>query len=249
MGVTNTPNYNLIKPNIYEEFDAWGAHLNANADTLDGIIKTNADAAAVADAKAVAAQGTADQAVADAATAQVAADAAQTTADGKANAIHTHAIGDVTDLQTELDNLNTLKAPLDSPAFTTGATIDGDAVATQPYVQGEIHKPCTWPGDTDYTLTLDDIGRTLVFTGITAARTLTIPHHDTLNFPLGTRINVANWDGAYPLTIVGENGQNIAIGNTGKFDLSTPGSAATLEKLWGTPGEGSSGWLLVGDLS
>lgn len=47
---------------------------------------------------------------------------------------HQHTIAQVTDLQTTLDG----KAPLASPAFTTGATIDGEAVATQEYVDTQI---------------------------------------------------------------------------------------------------------------
>ena len=47
---------------------------------------------------------------------------------------HQHTIAQVTDLQTTLD----AKAPLASPAFTTGATIDGKDVATQEYVDTQI---------------------------------------------------------------------------------------------------------------
>jgi len=38
MGTTLTPNYNLIKPNIFEELDSWGGHVNANSDSIDSLI-------------------------------------------------------------------------------------------------------------------------------------------------------------------------------------------------------------------
>ena len=42
---TTTPNYGLIKPNDNADVDLWGVHLNANADTIDTQMKTNANAA------------------------------------------------------------------------------------------------------------------------------------------------------------------------------------------------------------
>ncbi len=37
---TTTPNYGLIKPVPNADNDVWGDHLNSNADTLDGLLKT-----------------------------------------------------------------------------------------------------------------------------------------------------------------------------------------------------------------
>lgn len=47
MGVTYTTNYNLIRPNPFEEEDSWGPILNANWDTVDTQIKARADAIAL----------------------------------------------------------------------------------------------------------------------------------------------------------------------------------------------------------
>lgn len=44
MGTTTTTNYGLIKPNPFEEEDAWGPYLNSNWDTVDTQIKARADA-------------------------------------------------------------------------------------------------------------------------------------------------------------------------------------------------------------
>ena len=44
---TRTPNYSLYKPVPNSDADVWGDHLNANADTLDAIIKTVENAAGV----------------------------------------------------------------------------------------------------------------------------------------------------------------------------------------------------------
>ncbi|MEN9419322.1 MAG: hypothetical protein RI988_2942 [Pseudomonadota bacterium] len=44
MGTTVTTNYGLIKPNPFEEEDAWGPYLNSNWDTVDTQIKARADA-------------------------------------------------------------------------------------------------------------------------------------------------------------------------------------------------------------
>lgn len=38
--VTNTPNYSLKKPTVGGDDNAWGTHLNSNADTLDSLLKS-----------------------------------------------------------------------------------------------------------------------------------------------------------------------------------------------------------------
>lgn len=47
MGTTLTVNYNFIKPNIAEEIDIWGPHLNANFTSIDTLLKTANDAIAL----------------------------------------------------------------------------------------------------------------------------------------------------------------------------------------------------------
>jgi len=46
MGVTNTTNYSLIKPNPGEERDAWGPYVNSNMDTIDTQLKSLSDSKA-----------------------------------------------------------------------------------------------------------------------------------------------------------------------------------------------------------
>lgn len=241
MGTTSTPNYGLIKPNIYEEFDTWGSHVNNNSDTLDGIIKGNENAAAAA---------------------QAAADAAQATADGKADLVHTHVWADITDppasfppsahnhtisevtgLQGALD----AKAGLDSPAFVGNPTYGGSTLASQEYVLGEVHKAHKWIGDADYTLTASDLGRSLMFGGpLTGTRTLTLP--DDLAIWPGLRFNVGIWDGDGSVQIVPQANSNATmISKDSKNILTGAGAGVTIEKML-SDGTLQMYWV-VGDLS
>jgi len=157
---------------------------------------------------------------------------------------HTHLAEDVTDLGDVLADY----APLEAPALTGNATIDGAVIASQDYVQGEVHKPHEWMGDNDYTLTADDIGRSLMFSGLTTNRTLTLPND--LNIPMGARINVGIWTGSeFKLTIVAEPGDVVGLlSRDWKASLSATGQGATLEKMLNGTGEFQQMWWLVGDL-
>jgi len=61
MSFTPTTNYNLQRPNVNTELDAWGDDLNDNWQKVDTQMKLNADAAAAA--MAAVASGTADGSV------------------------------------------------------------------------------------------------------------------------------------------------------------------------------------------
>lgn len=152
---------------------------------------------------------------------------------------HSHVIGDVTGLQAALD----AKAPLDSPAFTTTATLDGAALATQTYVQGEVHKAIrTITTDTAHTLQLTDSGKTIKMTPTTADRALTVPPNSSVAFPIGTRINVGNWDATYATIVTAGAGVTIRSKDS-LVNVSGLYAGATLEKI------GTDEWWLVGDIS
>lgn len=126
MGVTNTTNYNLIKPNPGEERDAWGPYLNTNMDTIDAQIKARADAITAlqsgkqdvdADLTAIAAlAGTSGLLKKTSANAWT----LDTTSYSPVG--HSHVIGDVTGLQSALDGKQPLDADLTAiAALTPGA--------------------------------------------------------------------------------------------------------------------------------
>ena len=52
MADANTPNYNLVKPEVGLSRDTWGNKTNSNWDIVDPVMKANEDAAAAAQAKA-----------------------------------------------------------------------------------------------------------------------------------------------------------------------------------------------------
>jgi hypothetical protein len=252
MGVTNTTNYNLIKPNIYEELDAWGTHSNTNWDSVDGIMKTNETAAATAsaeaataDGKAVAAQADATQALADAATADGKAVAAQGDAtQALADAAAAQSTANTADGKADANTTN--KAPLDSPAFTTTATLDGAALATEPYAKGQTERPAWFHDDTNVTLDVADYyGRTHCMRGLTAARTVTLVNTAAqAAFPQGARMNIVNYDAGdtHDVTIVAGTGVTL---HSKDSNVIVRGAYAgvTVEKM------DDNTWMLIGDLS
>jgi len=153
---------------------------------------------------------------------------------------HTHVAEDVTDLGDVLADY----APLEAPALTGNATIDGDAIASEPYVDaavlGEVHKPTNKQGG-NYTLALTDLGKSVLMDSGSGDLTLTVPPEASVAFPIGARVNVGNW-GSNVVTIT--PGADVDIFSKGdSFALAEIRAGATLEKT------GSNEWWLVGDLS
>jgi len=123
MGVTNTTNYNLIKPNPGEERDAWGPYLNTNMDTIDTQIKARADAITAlqsskqdvdADLTAIAALAGTSGILAKTAANTWTLDTTSYSPVG-----HTHTIANVTGLQAALDGKQPLDADLTAIAALT----------------------------------------------------------------------------------------------------------------------------------
>jgi hypothetical protein len=169
--------------------------------------------------------------------------ATQAALDGKANASHSHAVADVTGLQTVLDG----KAPLASPAFTGTPTAPSPAPyadTTQIATTAQVYDTVTTVPEnvqtgTAYTLALADAGR-LVTLNNAAAVTLTIPTNASVAFPSGTRIDLVQY-GAGQVTV---GGAGVTIRSSGgRLRLSGQYAGATLWK------RGADEWLLIGDIT
>lgn len=159
----------------------------------------------------------------------------------KAASSHTHAISEVTSLQTSLD----AKAPLASPALTgtptapsAAAYADSGQIATTAQVYDTVTTvPENAQVGTAYTLALADVGR-MVTLNNAAAITLTIPTNATVAFPVGTRIDILQY-GAGQVTV----GGSVTIRSAGsKLKLAGQYSGATLWK------RATNEWALIGDI-
>jgi hypothetical protein len=152
---------------------------------------------------------------------------------------HTHPISEVTDLQAALDE----KAPLADPDFEGSASVDGELLATQAYVVETANLPSVLVNDGSHTLQLADIGRTIRVVAATNDRTVTIPTNASVPFPVGTRVNVANWySTGFAVSLAPAGGVSFYTKGDART-LAAPGAGATLEKV------GTDEWWAVGDLS
>ena len=160
----------------------------------------------------------------------------------KAASSHSHAISDVTSLQTSLD----AKAPLASPALTgtptapsAAAYTDSTQIATTAQVFDTVTTvPENAQTGTTYTLALTDAGR-MVTLNNAAAITLTIPTAASVAFPIGTRIDLFQL-GVGQVTVTG----SVTLRSSGsKVKLAGQYSGATLWK------RGTNDWALIGDIA
>ena len=169
--------------------------------------------------------------------------ATQNALNGKANTSHSHAVADVTGLQTTLDG----KAPLASPALTGTPTAPSAAAyadSTQIATTAQVHDTVTTVPEnaqtgTSYTLVLADAGK-LVTLNNAAAITLAIPANASVALPLGTRIDLLQY-GAGQVTV---GGAGVTIRSSGsRLKLSGQYAGATLWK------KGTDEWVLIGDIT
>jgi hypothetical protein len=115
----------------------------------------------------------------------------QTALNGKANSSHSHAVADVSRLQTALDG----KAPLASPALTGTPTAPSAAAytdTTQLATTAQVYDTVTSVPEnaqtgTAYTLALSDAGKLVTFNNAVAI-TLTIPTNVSVALPFGRTV-------------------------------------------------------------
>jgi len=178
--------------------------------------------------------------------------AIQTQINGKANSSHTHAISDVTNLQTSLD----AKANLAGPTFTgnvvlpstttignVSATelgyVDGVTSAIQTQIDGKADKTVSLSTKTGaYTFALVDLN-TLVQYNSPSAASFTIPQDNTF-WPIGQRLEVLQINTGQ-LTIAG--GSGVTVNGTPTTKIRTQWSSASIIK------RAANVFVVVGDLA
>jgi hypothetical protein len=144
-------------------------------------------------------------------------------------------------IQTQLD----AKAPIASPTFTGTVTVAASGIAFTDGTQTKEGVPSrtTISQKTDsYTLSSLTERDTLIEMGKSTAQTLTIPTDATLNFPVGTSIDILQ-TGAGQVTIAAATPATTTVNGTPGLKLRTQWSSATLLK------RAANTWVVMGDLS
>lgn len=138
------------------------------------------------------------------------------------------------------ESASAIYAPLDSPELTgtpiTPDPISATQIANKRYVDTVLINTQL----NSYSLVLSDVGK-LIEMRSTDPNNLTVPLESSVNFEIGTNIDVYQYSTGQT-TIVAEPGVTL-ISSGGKLKLSSQYSAATLVKV------GSDEWLVIGDLS
>ncbi len=156
MANSYTANYNLTKPEVGGDSNAWGSHINADLDTIDTTMKANADAAAAAQASATAASTAAATAQSAANTAQTAANnAMQTTgvtsgADAAAGTIGEYLTGTISGTVTVQAQVGTLALTAGDWDVWASASfaVSGTATVTGLSISATGSAPTGQPGRT-----------------------------------------------------------------------------------------------------
>lgn len=225
MGTTSTTNYNLLKPNPFEEDDTWGSILNSNLDKIDTQMKVNANAITALDAakQPLDADLTAIAALAGTSgfLKKTAADTWSLDTATYSVVGHTHVMANITDLQAAMD----AKAPLASPAFTgtptapTPATADSSTkIATTAYVKANIAGISGGGGGTVTSVAVSGGSTGLTTSGgpITTSGTITIA---------GT---LAVGNGGTGSTTASGARTNLGLGSAATYSVSTSGANVPL---------------------
>ena len=153
------------------------------------------------------------------------------------------ALGDDANFASTVTNNLAAKAPLASPTFTGTVTVSASGIAFSDGTQTKEGVPSRTPisqKTASYTLSALTERDTLVEMGSSSALTLTIPTDATLNFPIGTSIDILQTSTGQ-VTIAGSSG--VTVNATPGLKLRTTWSSATLFK------RAANTWVVYGDLT
>jgi hypothetical protein len=114
-----------------------------------------------------------------------------------------------------------------------------DGTAWRPYEGIALLTTNTAVGGGTYTLSLDDISKSLTFNSA-ATYTVSVPPYSSIAFPIGTKIDILRL-GAGAVTISPGSGVTINSKNSNK-NIAAQYSGATLVKV------DTNTWILIGDL-
>lgn len=125
-----------------------------------------------------------------------------------------------------------------APTATAGTNTT--QIATTEFVQTAVNNVTINTQTASYQLALTDAGK-VVEMNVGSANNLTVPPSGTVNFPIGTTIDIVQY-GAGQTTIVAGSGVTLRASG-GKLKLTSQYSAATLYK------RGTDEWVVMGDLT
>lgn len=139
-----------------------------------------------------------------------------------------------------LSSASTTYASIDSPTFTGTVTVPTPTNSTDAATKGYVDSVTINTQTVSYQLALTDAGD-VVEMNVGSANNLTVPASGTVNFPIGTSIDIVQY-GSGQTTIVAAGGVTIRSSDS-KLKLTGQYSAATLYK------RGTDEWVAMGDLS